>query len=202
MIGTTGSGKSTLAGLLARFYKATGGSVKIAGNDVGDYTDSQLRSLVTLAPQKPLLFAGTVRSNLAQSGINDDKLMKKALEKTEAWGFLEKKNGLDTEVRQKGSNFSGGEKQRLSLARAALKESPVLVLDDAASALDYVTEARVMKNVLSDKSRAVINISQRPGNVRHADKILVLDGGKVVGLGTHDELMRSCELYASMVVNG
>ncbi len=202
VIGTTGSGKSTIAGLLTRFYRASEGTVKIAGNDVGAYTDEQLRSLVTLAPQKPLLFAGTVRSNLAQSGINDDKRMTDALAATEAWGFLEKKNGLDTEVRQKGSNFSGGEKQRLSLARAALKESPVLILDDAASALDYVTEARVMKNILSDKSRAVINISQRPGNVRHADKILVLDGGKVVGLGTHDELMRSCELYANMVVNG
>lgn len=203
VIGTTGSGKSTLAGLLTRFYSATEGEVRIAGNDVRDYTSEQLNSLVTIAPQKALLFSGTVRSNMEFSKETDDGEMRSALEKTEAWGFLSRKKGLDTAVNQKGSNFSGGEKQRLSLARALLKSAPVLVLDDAASALDYVTEARVMKNIMAEcGDRAVVNISQRPGSLRHADKILVLDGGKVVGLGTHEELMRGCELYRRMNNNG
>lgn len=203
IIGTTGSGKSTLAGMITRFYRATEGEVFVAGRNVLEYTDEELCGLVTYAPQKPLLFSGTVRSNLEFGGISDDGLMTDALRKTEAWGFVQKKDGLDTVVNQKGSNFSGGEKQRLSLARAVLKDAPVLILDDAASALDYVTESRVMKNVLRGaENKAVINISQRTGAIRHADKILVLDGGKVVGFGTHDELMQTCELYGRMNNNG
>ena len=202
VIGTTGSGKSTLAGMLARFYRATEGETLIAGRNVCDYTDAQLVSLVTLAPQKALLFSGTVRSNL-ESGDATDAEMTAALKATEAWGFLSKKNGLDTVVQQKGSNFSGGEKQRISLARALMKEAPVLILDDAAAALDYVTEARVMKNVLAQcKDKVVINISQRTGAIKHADQILVLDGGKAVGLGSHAELMQSCEVYRRMNNNG
>lgn len=198
VIGTTGSGKSTLAGMLTRFYRATSGEVLVAGRNVCEYTDEQLCSLVTIAPQKALLFSGTVRSNLVR-GNATDKEMTEALESTDAWGFVSKKNGLDTVVAQKGSNFSGGEKQRLSLARALMKDAPVLILDDAAAALDYVTEARVMKNVLARcTDKAVIHISQRTGAIRHADKILVLDGGKVVGMGRHDELIGTCELYRRM----
>lgn len=202
VIGTTGSGKSTLAGLLTRFYRATEGEVRVAGRNVCDYTDAQLCSLVTLAPQKALLFSGTVRSNLDMGGGADAE-MEEALKSTDAWGFLSRKSGLDTVVDQKGSNFSGGEKQRLSLARALMKDAPVLILDDAAAALDYVTEARVMKNVLARcKDKAVINISQRTGAIRRADKILVLDGGKVVGLGKHADLMKTCEVYRRMNNNG
>lgn len=196
VIGTTGSGKSTLAGLMARFYRATEGEVRIAGRDIRDYTDEQLRSLVTLAPQKALLFSGTVRSNLLFGGDSTDEQMKKALEDTRAWEFVKGKDGLDTTVNQKGSNFSGGEKQRLCLARALLRSAPILVLDDAASALDYVTEANVMKNVRArSRDKAVINISQRIGTIRRCDKILVLDGGKAVGFGTHASLLAECGLY-------
>lgn len=196
VIGTTGSGKSTLAGLLVRFYRATEGEVRIAGNDIRDYTDEQLRSLVTLAPQKPLLFSGTVRGNLEMSGVSDDDKMTEALMTSRAWGFLEEKAGLDSEVTQKGNNYSGGEKQRISLARALLRSAPVLVLDDAASALDYVTEAEVMSSVRKMcRDKAVINISQRIGTIRRSDKVLVLDGGRVMGYGTHEELLRTCELY-------
>lgn len=196
VIGTTGSGKSTLAGLLVRFYRATSGQVRIAGNDICDYTDEQLRSLVTLAPQKPLLFSGTVRGNLEMSGCSDGGKMTEALKMTRAWEFVSDKNGLDAEVTQKGNNFSGGEKQRISLARAVLRDAPVLVLDDAASALDYVTEADVMKNIReASRGKAVINISQRIGTIRRSDKVLVLDGGRVAGYGTHEQLLESCELY-------
>lgn len=196
VIGTTGSGKSTLAGLLVRFYRATEGSVRIAGNNILDYTDEQLRSLVTLAPQKPLLFSGTVRENLAMSGCNDPEKMQDKLNIARAWEFISDKEGLDTPVTQKGNNFSGGEKQRLSLARALLRDAPVLVLDDAASALDYVTEAEVMQSVRRTcRDKAVINISQRAGTIRRADKILVLDGGRVMGYGTHQQLLENCELY-------
>ncbi len=203
VIGTTGSGKSTLAGLITRFCRATEGEVLIAGRNVLDYTDKQLCELVTYAPQKPMLFSGTVRSNLELGGESDLPRMTDALKKTEAWGFVSAKGGVDAVVNQKGSNFSGGEKQRLSLARALLKDAPILILDDAASALDYVTEYRVMKNVLGDaKNSAVINITQRVGSIVGADKILVLDGGKVVGFGKHEELLKSCELYGRLNNNG
>ena len=196
VIGTTGSGKSTLAGLVARFYRATEGEVLIAGRNIAEYTDEQLRSLVTLAPQKALLFSGTVKSNLLFGGDKTDEEMEKALKDTRAWEFVSGKNGLETVVNQKGSNFSGGEKQRLCLARALLRNAPVLVLDDAASALDYVTEANVMKNVRArSRDKAVINISQRIGTIRRCDKILVLDGGKTVGFGTHSSLLADCGLY-------
>ncbi len=196
VIGTTGSGKSTLAGLVARFYRATEGEVLIAGRNIAEYTDEQLRSLVTLAPQKALLFSGTVKSNLLFGGDKTDEEMEKALKDTRAWEFVSGKNGLETVVNQKGSNFSGGEKQRLCLARALLRDAPVLVLDDAASALDYVTEANVMKNVRArSRDKAVINISQRIGTIRRCDKILVLDGGKAVGFGTHSSLLADCGLY-------
>ena len=196
VIGTTGSGKSTLAGLVARFYRATEGEVLIAGRNIAEYTDEQLRSLVTLAPQKALLFSGTVKSNLLFGGDKTDEEMEKALKDTRAWEFVSGKNGLETIVNQKGSNFSGGEKQRLCLARALLRNAPVLVLDDAASALDYVTEANVMKNVRArSRDKAVINISQRIGTIRRCDKILVLDGGKAVGFGTHSSLLADCGLY-------
>lgn len=202
VIGTTGSGKSTFAGMLTRFYRATEGETLIAGRNVCDYTDAQLCSLVTLAPQKALLFSGTVRSNLDSGNATDEDKIN-ALKATEAWGFVSKKGGLSAAVNQKGSNFSGGEKQRISLARALMTDSPVLILDDAASALDYVTEARVMKNILARcKDKAIINISQRTGTIKNADKILVLDGGRVVGLGKHGELMKNCELYRRMNNNG
>ena len=195
IIGTTGSGKSTLAGMLTRFYRATEGEVKVCGNNILEYTDEELTSLVTLAPQKPLLFSGTVRSNLDYGGGDDDAKIN-ALKAAEAYDFVQRKSGLDTIVLQKGTNFSGGEKQRLSLARALLKNSPILILDDAASALDYVTESRVMNKVLeAAKDKAIINISQRTGTIKKADKILVLDGGKVVGFGKHEDLLESCEVY-------
>lgn len=197
--GTTGSGKSTFASLASRLLLPTSGSVKLMGNESRLYTDEQIRDIVTLAPQKALLFSGTVRSNLRWGAEAEDSAMTEALEAADAWGFVSGKDGLDTVVNQKGSNFSGGEKQRISLARAALKDSPLLILDDATSALDYVTSARVKKNILEKaKDKAVIVISGRVGMIKNSDLIIVLDGGKVVGSGTHAGLIESCELYRQL----
>ena len=199
IIGTTGSGKSTLAGLASRFYLPTSGSVSLMGNDSASYTDEQICDIVTLAPQKALLFSGTVRSNLLWGGERTDAELVDALKAAAAYGFVRGKDGLDSTVNQKGSNFSGGEKQRLSLARALIKESPLLILDDAASALDYVTEAKVKKNIMTrSKDKAVIIISGRVGTIKNSDYILVLDGGKCVGGGKHKDLLSSCELYRKL----
>lgn len=197
--GTTGSGKSTLASLAARLLMPTGGSVKLMGNDSSLYTDGQVSEIVSFAPQKALLFSGTVRSNLRWGAEASDEEMTDALRATDALGFVSAKDGLDTVVNQKGSNFSGGEKQRISLARAVIKEAPLLILDDATSALDYVTSARVKKNIMKRAGdKAIILISGRIGMVKNADKIIVLDGGKVVGCGRHEQLIKSCELYSQL----
>lgn len=197
--GTTGSGKSTLASLAARLLLPTSGRVKLMGNDSGSYTDAQISEIISFAPQRALLFSGTVRSNLRWGGDASDEEMNAALEASDALGFVNAKRGLDSEVNQKGSNFSGGEKQRLSLARALLKSSSLFIIDDATSALDYVTSARVKRNVMErSRDKAVILISGRIGMIKNADRIIVLDGGKVVGCGTHDELLNSCGLYGQL----
>jgi len=196
IIGGTGSGKSTLINLIPRFYQATEGDVFINGKHASLYSKEELCDMVAIVPQKAQLFKGTVRSNLTLGNdVSDDELWE-ALSAAQAKEFVLEKEGLDTEVAQNGSNFSGGQKQRLTIARALVKKPQILILDDAASALDYATEARLRAAVCSlDYSPTLFIVSQRTSSILHADLILVLDDGEVVGSGTHEQLLDSCEVY-------
>ena len=199
IIGGTGSGKSTLVNLLSGFYFPTSGNVFIGGKNTACYTeDDSLRSKIATVPQKAILFKGSVRSNLSW-GNNDatEEDMWAALDNACATDFVkEKENQLDEAVEQNGNNYSGGQKQRLTIARALIKKSELLILDDSASALDYATESR-LRSALStlDYSPTTFIVSQRASSIMHADKILVLDDGEVVGMGTHAELLESCDVY-------
>ena len=196
IIGGTGSGKSTLVNLIPSFYAPTSGNVFINGKNACLYDKGELNSLFGVVSQKAVLFKGTIRSNLlwGKADATDDELWY-ALTISQAEDFVREK-GLDSEVEQNGNNFSGGQKQRLTIARALVRRPEILVLDDAASALDYATEAR-LRSALSelDYDPTVFIISQRASSMLHADKIIVLDDGDVVGIGTHKELIESCEVY-------
>ena len=197
VIGGTGSGKSTLAALAMRFYDVTGGRVLVGGDDVRDLTQQSLRREVGLVEQGPQLFSGTIASNLRWGGTDatDDELMA-AVECAQAADVVEAKGGLDGEVEQFGRNFSGGQRQRLAIARTLARNPRVLILDDASSALDFATDAKLRRAIKREHSdAAVVLISQRVAAVRAADQILVLDGGRQVGLGTHEELLANCEVY-------
>lgn len=198
IIGGTGSGKSSLVNLIPRFYDATKGSVFVNGKNVKDMTREELLSSVAIVDQKPLLFSGTIRSNM-QWGKNNatDEEIWRALELAQAAEFVRKKEGgLDEKVSRGGANFSGGQKQRLSIARALMTNAPIIIFDDSSSALDYATDAALrhaLKTLPEDST--VITVSQRTSSIAHADKIIVLDDGKIVGAGTHDELLTTCEVY-------
>ena len=198
IIGGTGSGKSSLVNLIPRFYDATKGSVFVNGKNVKDMTREELLSSVAIVDQKPLLFSGTIRSNM-QWGKNNatDEEIWRALELAQAAEFVRKKEGgLDEKVSRGGANFSGGQKQRLSIARALMTNAPIIIFDDSSSALDYATDAALrhaLKTLPEDST--VITVSQRTSSIAHADKIIVLDDGKIVGTGTHDELLTTCEVY-------
>ena len=196
IIGGTGSGKTTLINLIPRYYDRTEGTVSVNGNDVTLYTKETISSLVSVVPQKAQLFSGTIRSNMlfGNETATEDEI-KDALEKAQAWEIVEKKGGLDATVEQNGRNFSGGQKQRLTIARALVKGGGILILDDSSSALDFKTDAELRKAVKTLKDRTVFIVSQRISSVRNADEILVLDRGELVGKGTHDELMESNEIY-------
>ncbi len=198
IIGGTGSGKTTLINLLPGFYAPTEGSVLIQGKNTALYDKDELRELFGIIPQKPLLFKGTIRSNLlwGRKDATDDDLWQ-ALEQAQAKEFVAEKSGqLDEPVSQYGSNFSGGQKQRLTIARALLKKPPFLILDDSASALDYGTESRLRRAIAHlPYHPTVFIVSQRTSSIMHADLILVLDDGEVVGMGTHQELLAHCETY-------
>ena len=197
VIGGTGSGKSTLASLLMRFYDATGGRVLVGGVDVRDLTQESLREEVGLVEQGPQLFSGTIASNLrwGDADAADDDLMA-AVEVAQAADVVEAKGGLDGEVEQFGRNFSGGQRQRLAIARTLARRPRVLVLDDASSALDFATDSKLRRAIRREYAdAAVVLISQRVAAVRGADRILVLDGGRQAGLGTHEELLESCGVY-------
>ncbi len=198
IIGGTGSGKTTLVNMIPRFYDATEGQVRFMGRDVSEYDLEFLRSQIGIVPQKAVLFKGTVRSNLCwgKESATDDELWH-ALEIAQAADFVREKNGgLDAKVEQKGRNFSGGQRQRLCIARAVVAKSPVLILDDSASALDFATEARLRHEIKNlDYDPCVFIISQRTSSISHADIILVLDDGAVVGIGKHNELLDSCPVY-------
>lgn len=198
IIGGTGCGKTSIVNLIPAFYLATGGEVRVFGKNVNDYGADKLRSLIATVPQKSVLFKGTVRSNLLWGNENaTDDEMWEALRIAQADEFVrEKDGGLDAKVSQKGKNFSGGQRQRLCIARAIIRRAPILILDDSASALDFSTEAKLRKEISSlDYKPTVFIISQRTSSIAHADKIVVLDDGRTVGIGTHDELLGSCEIY-------
>ncbi len=198
IIGSTGCGKTTLINMIPGFYHPTEGSVFINGKNTGAYDRNVLRSKVGIVPQKPLLFKGTVRSNLlwGKADATDEELWE-ALSLAQADRFIRDKSGaLDEPVKQNGSNFSGGQKQRLTIARALVRRPEILILDDSASALDYATESALRSSLASlEYNPTKFIVSQRTSSIRHADLIVVLDDGEVVGLGTHEELLESCETY-------
>ena len=196
VIGGTGSGKTTLVNLIPRLYDAAEGRVTIDGVDVKDYDAETLRRLIGIVPQKSVLFKGTIRSNLlwGREEAADDELWQ-ALELAQAREVVKSKEGeLEAVVEQNGSNFSGGQRQRLAIARALVRKPAILILDDSASALDYATDAALRKSIRTLAPTTFI-VSQRAASVRYADRIIVLDDGNMVGYGTHDELMETCPEY-------
>ena len=199
IIGGTGSGKTSLVNMIPRFYDANAGEVRVFGKNVKSYDTNELREKISVVPQKAVLFKGTIRSNLLWGDAKaDDVRLNNALKIAQAYDFVsEKEGGLDAEVAQLGKNFSGGQKQRLTIARAIVKDAPILILDDSASALDFATEAKLrhaLKTEL-DENTTVFIISQRTSSISHADKIIVLDGGAMVGIGKHEELLEACSVY-------
>ena len=198
IIGGTGSGKTSLVNLIPGFYPATEGEILLEGRDIKTMSDEELRGRIGVVPQKAVLFKGTIRSNL-QWGKPDatEEEMWKALELAQASEVVDGKPGkLDATVAQNGKNFSGGQRQRLTIARALVREPEILILDDSASALDYATDAKLRAAIrtLEDKTTTFI-VSQRASTIRHADKIIVLDDGEIAGVGTHDELLKDCTVY-------
>ena len=209
IIGGTGSGKTSLVNLIPRFYDVSSGSVTVDGRDVRKLSLEELRSQIGVVPQKARLFAGTIRENLLWGDENaDEDRLWEALETAQAREFVEKKeDGLDARVTQGGSNFSGGQRQRLTIARALVRKPRILILDDSASALDFATDAALRRSIRQMKEApTVFIVSQRTSSIRYADRIIVLDDGRMAGIGTHDELLESCpvyrEIYDSQFDNG
>ena len=198
IIGGTGSGKTSLVNLIPGFYPATEGEILLEGRDIKTMSDEELRGRIGVVPQKAVLFKGTIRSNLqwGKPDATEDEMWK-ALELAQAAEVVEGKDGkLDATVAQNGKNFSGGQRQRLTIARALVRKPEILILDDSASALDYATDAklRAALRTLEDKTTTFI-VSQRASTIRHADKIIVLDDGEIAGIGTHEELLKDCTVY-------
>ena len=198
IIGGTGSGKSSLIHMIPRFYDATKGTVRIDGKDVRTMPVETVRQKIGIALQKAVLFKGTIKENLLWGNENaTQQELDEAIEASQALEFIDKKeNGLESVVEQGGRNLSGGQKQRLTVARALVRRPEILILDDSTSALDYATDAK-LRSAIKHLSYhpTVFMVSQRTSSIRHADKILVLDDGQVVGIGTHDELLKNCEVY-------
>ncbi len=197
IIGATGSGKTTLINLIPRFYDVSGGSLKVNGTDVRNYNVDELRKLVGVVPQKAALVSGTVRDNM-KWGKPDatDEEINAALKTAQALDFVDEKNGLDSKILQSGKNLSGGQIQRLTIARALVRKPEILILDDSSSALDFATDAALRRAIKSDTDNmTVFIVSQRFSTIKNADMIIVLDDGRVCGIGKHDELFESCEEY-------
>lgn len=198
VIGGTGSGKTTLINLIPRFYDATEGSVLVDGVPVEQYPLESLRRRIGVVPQKAVLFHGTIRENLLWGDPDaGDGTLREALRAAQAEEIVQgKEGGLDFEIEQGGRNLSGGQRQRLTIARALVRRPEILILDDSASALDFATDAALRKALRALPERpTVVIVSQRTSSIRHADQIIVLDNGHMVGLGTHEELLRTCEVY-------
>lgn len=198
VIGGTGSGKTSLISLIPRFYDATEGEVLVNGINVKEYTEESLKSKVAVVMQKAILFKGTIKDNMKWGDMNaSDDDIRKALDVSQSTEFVEKKQGkLNAYVDQGGKNLSGGQKQRLNIARALVRKPDILILDDSASALDFATDAALRKAIRQmEPSPTLFIVSQRAASLMHADKIVVLDDGVVAGIGTHDELLKTCEVY-------
>lgn len=198
IIGATGCGKTTLANLIPCFYRATEGSVSVFGREVNSISHDELRKRIGIVPQKAVLFTGTVRKNMKwrKSDATDEEIIS-ALKTAQAWDFVNKTpDGLDTHLSQGGKNLSGGQKQRISIARALVGDPDIIILDDSTSALDYQTDLAFRKALRKDHpNTTVIMISQRTTSLKDADKIIVLDDGEAVGIGTHEELIQNCQVY-------
>ena len=202
IIGGTGSGKSSIINLIPRFYDVKSGKVLIHGMDVRDYSKEALQSKIGIVPQKAVLFKGTIRENL-QWGKKDatTEEMNQAISIAQAEEFV-KEHGLDYKIQQGGKNLSGGQRQRLTIARALVKRPEILILDDSASALDFATDAQLRKAIQEEtKDMTVFIVSQRAASIRHADQIFVLDDGKIVGSGTHEFLLKSCDIYREICLS-
>ena len=198
IIGGTGSGKSSLVQLILRFYDAAKGNVYLNGEPIQNWSQEALREKVAIVPQKAQLFTGTIRSNLlmGKADATEDEMWR-ALEIAQAAEVVRgKAGGLDEPVEQGGANFSGGQKQRLTIARALIAQADILILDDSSSALDYATDAALRKALKTlPEGTTMFIVSQRAGTIAHADQILVLDDGQMAGIGTHEELLASCQVY-------
>lgn len=204
IIGGTGSGKSTLVNLIPRFYDVTRGEVLVDGVDVREYTYAQLREKIGVVPQSAVLFSGTIRENMrwGKKDASDEEILR-ALAVAQAREFVsEKPEGLDTVIAQGGKNLSGGQRQRLTIARALVGMPEILILDDSASALDFATDARLREAIAGlPGGMTVFIVSQRAASIRRADKIVVLDDGAVAGIGTHEALLGSCEVYREICLS-
>jgi ATP-binding cassette subfamily B protein len=203
-IGSTGSGKSTIISLLPRFYDVTGGAILVDGMDIREVTQHDLREKIGYVPQKSALFSGTIESNLLYADKNaTPEMLESAIEIAQAAEFVKSKpEGLATEISQGGANVSGGQKQRLSIARALVKKPPIYILDDSFSALDFKTDA-ALRRAFREKAAnsTLLIVTQRVSTIKNAEQIIVLDQGRIVGKGTHQELMKSCETYREIATS-
>lgn len=204
IIGGTGSGKSSVVNLIPRFYDVAAGRVLVDGVDVKEYSFAGLRTKIGIVPQNAVLFAGTIRENMkwGKKDATDEEIYR-ALEIAQAKEFVDAKpDGLDTQILQGGKNFSGGQRQRLTIARALVGEPEILILDDSASALDFATDAKLRRAIAAQtKGTTVFIVSQRAASIKNADQILVLDDGRQAGLGTHRELLETCEVYREICMS-
>jgi ATP-binding cassette subfamily B protein len=204
IIGSTGSGKTTLINLIPRFYDVTEGNILVDGIDVREVTQHELREQIGYIPQKGSLFKGTIESNLRYADENaTEEALNKAAEIAQAMEFIsEKPEGFNAEISQGGTNVSGGQKQRLSIARALVKQPQIYIFDDSFSALDFKTDAKLRK-ALKDQTAGstVIIVAQRISTIKNAEQIIVLDEGRIVGMGTHAELMDTCETYKEIALS-
>ena len=197
IIGGTGSGKTSLVNMIPAFYRATDGEVLVDGLEVSRYSPDALRSKIAVVPQGAVLFRGTIRENMlwGNESASDEDILE-AIKTAQATDVLDAKGGLNAQIEQGGRNLSGGQKQRLTIARALVKKPQILILDDSASALDYATDAALRRSIRGlDEKTTVFIVSQRASSIMHADKIIVLDDGEAVGIGTHDELLSSSSVY-------
>ncbi len=196
IIGGTGSGKSSLVNMIPGMYDASSGIVTVMGEDVSHADKISLRDKIGVVPQKAVLFKGTIRSNMliGNAGATDEEMID-CLKKAQAWDFVSEKGGLDSEVQQNGKNFSGGQRQRLTIARALVRKPEILILDDSTSALDFLTEKKIREEIAGITGTTVFIVSQRASSVMNADMIIVLDDGRTAGIGSHDELLKNCKVY-------